>query len=114
MATASYSGQAMVQESAPPPVIDFTSSEATSDVASNGAKTSAGTSISLLRGEDSHALPDEDSATAADVKAEDSDNDTVDDVVVDGSLYEEILDEVEAFAYSTDGAFPATRATIYL
>lgn len=114
MATASYSGQAMVQESVPPAVVDFTSSEATSEAASHGAKTSAGTSVSLSRGEDSHALPEDDAAAGANVKAEDSDNDTVDDVEVDESLIAEILDDGEAFAYSADGPSPATRATKHM
>jgi hypothetical protein len=96
----------MVHESVAPTVVDFTSSEATSEAASNGAKTSAGTSVSLQREEDSHTLPGEDAATGANVKVEDSDNDTVDDVEVDGSLYAEILDDGEAFTYSADGPSP--------
>jgi hypothetical protein len=102
----------MVQESMAPAVIDFTSSEAASEVASNGAKTSAGTSVSLSRGEDSNTITGDDSVTQANMKVEDSDNDTVDDVAVDGSLYEEILDEVEAFAYSTDGRVSSACAII--
>jgi NAD-dependent histone deacetylase SIR2 len=86
MAAASYSsGPVMVQEPAPAPVVDLTSSETIPDNSNAGTteKSTASASVASKRDDD-----DDDNWESA-------------------SLYEEILDEAEAFQYSIDGKLSA-------
>jgi NAD-dependent histone deacetylase SIR2 len=80
MAGVSSNGQVVVQASVSAGVVDLTSSDPAGAGASNGTKPAAGTSTAHPKEED-----DEDDMGDAD------------------SLYGDILDEVEAFEYSTDG-----------
>jgi hypothetical protein len=86
-------------------VVDLTSSQTPSEIASNGAKTGTGASVSQSKPGDPNGSTGEGSVTPGNVGVDESDEDGVDDVAIDGSLYEEILDEVEDFEYSKDGGF---------
>lgn len=74
----------MVQEAVPAGVVDLTSSEPAGESVYNGVKASATASVAP--------------------KTEEEDDE---DAWEDNSLLEEILDEVEAFDYSTDGEWRA-------
>lgn len=82
MAPASHTGSATVQDGAVPAVahsIDLTASDPASDAYESAKLTASGASTSMPK-----------------------DDDSDDEVSDHGSLYEEILDEVDAFEYSTD------------
>jgi NAD-dependent histone deacetylase SIR2 len=82
MAAHAYSGPVAVQEAPPPPAV----------------------SASRSTGEGAIAVPAADDADAPAPDDEDDDDDDDDGGVWDtASLYEEILDEVEAFEYSRNG-----------
>jgi NAD-dependent histone deacetylase SIR2 len=81
MAAHAYSGPVAVQEAPPPPAV----------------------SASRSAGEGAIAVPAADDADAPAPDDEDDDDDDDGGVWDTASLYEEILDEVEAFEYSGNG-----------